>query len=292
MGSSPCGHDRGLLSACLLLFHRDRGVVSATRFRRLIAAGALLVAPLAVLRSAEAVALSCTEAAAIAEADSAVPAGLLLAIGIVESGRTDALKNRSPWPWTINTGGAGRFLDTAEAAILAVQGLRASGLRSIDIGCFQINLAHHPDAFPDLASGFDPLKNAQAAARFLVSLREEFGAWEPAVAAYHSRTEAEGVPYRDRVLAAWHGTPFSGGTTVAGFQFADSHIVGVHGGAIHVSGAQVAGVQVAGVQVAGVQVWGPGGELGAHVNLPVDPTLMMTRRWRRRLPHVVTVSMR
>lgn len=175
--------------------------------------------------------LSCTQAAAVAETSTRIPAGLLLAIGVVETGRTDAAGVRAPWPWSIQTGSVGRYFDSAEAAVAAAQSLLAHGVRSIDVGCFQINLFHHSGAFPNLASGFDPLTNATAAAHFLVSLHDEFGAWEPAVAAYHSRTQALGTPYRDMVLAAWRG---------------------------------VASLLPGTVVVTGIRVWGPVGEIGGR----------------------------
>jgi hypothetical protein len=150
-----------------------------------------------------AAALSCAQAAATAEAALAIPSGLLLAIGQVESGRSEPAGGRSPWPWTVQAAGAGRFFASADDAVAAVQDLRAGGVQSIDIGCFQMNLFHHPDAFTDLLSGFDPLTNATAAAQFLVSLRGELGSWEQAVAAYHSRTDLLGSAYRDKVYAAW-----------------------------------------------------------------------------------------
>ena len=138
--------------------------------------------------------------------------------------------------------------------------LQAGGVQSIDVGCFQINLMHHPGAFPDLATGFDPMANAVVAAHFLASLREELGAWEPAVAAYHSRTETLGTPYRDLVLAAWHGTPPPAAVVRA---------------------------------VAGIRVWGPAGEI---VPASTGPTLVsmmapMPRTWVR-MPRIVTASAR
>jgi len=190
--------------------------VNAWLARRLMGLGAVLLA--ASVQPTNAIALSCVEAAAAAEADAGLPRGLLLAIGNVESGRTDAAGLRAPWPWTINTAGTGRFFATASEAILAVTNLRASGVQSIDIGCFQINLFHHPEAFPDLAAAFDPLANAHAAANFLISLRGELGGWEQAIAAYHSRVDLLGAPYRDRVLALWHGAPLAGGTRFAGIR--------------------------------------------------------------------------
>ncbi len=223
-------------------------------------AGVLAVLAVLAAFTGRAGAMSCTQAAAVAEAGAGIPAGLLLAIGLVESGRTDAAGVRAPWPFAIQSGGAGRFLSSAEEAAAAVQALQAGGVQSIDVGCFQINLMHHPDAFPNLTSGFDPMANALAAARFLLSLREELGAWEPAVAAYHSRTETLGTPYRDLVLAAWHGTP-----------------------------APAAAVRA----VAGIRVWGPAGEIvpaspGATLVSMIVP---MPQTWVR-MPHIVTASAR
>jgi hypothetical protein len=148
---------------------------------------------------------SCSEAATAAEVSEHIPPGLLLAIGNVESGRTDETGVRTPWPWTVQAAGVGRFFADAADAVAAVQTLRAAGVRSIDVGCFQVNLFYHPEAFADLPSGFDPQTNALAAARFLADLRSELGDWDQAVAAYHSRVETLGGPYRDHVLAAWHG---------------------------------------------------------------------------------------
>jgi hypothetical protein len=185
------------------------------RARTLALAGVVL-AGLTPLHPVAAETLSCTQAAAAAESATAIPTGLLLAIGNVESGRTGPMGVRTPWPWTINAGGVGHFFASSDDAVLAVQALHAGGAHSIDIGCFQINLLHHPNAFPDLASGFDPLTNAGAAAQFLTSLHEELGTWELAVAAYHSRVETRGAPYRDQVLASWRGTPSTGRAMFAG----------------------------------------------------------------------------
>jgi hypothetical protein len=151
--------------------------VNGALLRPIAAIGGILMAPLVSLWPAEAAAVSCAQAAAIAETAAFLPPGLLLAIGNVESGRIDASGQRAPWPWTINAGGIGRFFASAEEAILATERLHAGGVESIDVGCFQINLFHHPDAFPDLAHGFDPLANAEAAAKFLTALHEEFGTW-------------------------------------------------------------------------------------------------------------------
>jgi hypothetical protein len=242
--------------------------VSRGVLRRLAGTSGILLATLLLISPADAAALSCAQAAAIAEAGAGLPPGLLLAIGNVESGRVDASGQRSPWPWTINAGGIGHFFETAEQAVLVTQGLRASGVQSIDIGCFQINLFHHPNAFPDLATGFDPLANAQAAARFLVSLHEELGAWEPAIAAYHSRVNTVSAPYRERVLAAWHGHPVP-------------------------AGIELAGVHVWGPAFAGIHVWGPGGEISSGGRLSASASRSAPGvASRPQLPRVITAWVR
>jgi len=146
----------------------------------------------------------CGQAGAAAEQRFGIPAGLLRAIGQIESGRSGPGGFAVPWPWTIEVGGEGRFLPSREAAVAVVRDLLASGAVSIDVGCFQVNLHYHPDAFASLDEAFDPVANALYAARFLSDLRARDGSWEAAVAAYHSATPGYGLPYRDRVLAAWN----------------------------------------------------------------------------------------
>ncbi|WP_431270669.1 hypothetical protein [Dankookia sp. P2] len=92
------------------------------------------------------------------------------------SGRPDpAGRGVTAWPWTINAEGQGRYFDSKEAAIAAVEALRARGVTVIDVGCLQVNLKHHPDAFPDLATAFDPVANARYAGLFLKRLQAQTG---------------------------------------------------------------------------------------------------------------------
>lgn len=146
----------------------------------------------------------CRLAIAAAERGHGIPPQLLAAIGRVESGRRDPVTGDwSPWPWTINAEGQGSFFDTKAAAIQAVQALQARGVRSIDVGCMQVNLMHHPTAFANLDTAFEPATNADYAARFLIELHDETGDWTKATADYHSANPAEGDPYADRVISVW-----------------------------------------------------------------------------------------
>ena len=169
------------------------------------------IVPLAA-RAEEAGSLSpgeqCAAAINAAQQREKIPGGRLAAIGQVESGRRDPATRRwSPWPWTIDVGGKGTFFDSAAAAIAAVQALQAQGVRSIDVGCVQVNLLHHPNAFASLAEAFDPVANAAYGARFLVQLHAATGDWDRAVGYYHSATPALAADYEERVLGIHPDAP-------------------------------------------------------------------------------------
>ena len=105
-------------------------------------------------------AAACVRAATAAERRWGLPAHLLEAIGMVESGRRDPDSGQPlPWPWSVNVAGAGYVFGAATAAGTAVGLFQAHGVTSIDIGCFQVNLHYHPRAFASVAEGFDPAAN-------------------------------------------------------------------------------------------------------------------------------------
>lgn len=134
----------------------------------------------------------------------AIPDHLLTAISLVEAGRYDAGSGRtSAWPWTVTAEGRGRYFDTKSAAVREVERLRAHGVENIDVGCMQVNLHWHGDAFPSLAEAFDPARNVGYAAEFLTDLRQAEGSWDRAVARYHSQTPRFQVAYAEKVQTAW-----------------------------------------------------------------------------------------
>lgn len=148
----------------------------------------------------------CRAAIASAERAYGIPHRLLAAVGLIESGRRDPAAGQwTPWPWAIDVGGQGIFFPTKQAAITAVRLLQARGISSIDIGCLQINLSYHSDAFANLQQAFDPELNVAYGARFLKALFGQTGNWITAVGQYHSMTTALAKDYRQRVLAAWSG---------------------------------------------------------------------------------------
>ncbi len=143
---------------------------------------------------------------AIAEAGARynLPPGLLAAISRVETGRRLPVTNdRQPWPWSVNADGASLFFDTRAQAMAATTLRLAGGARYVDIGCMQVDLRMHADAFPTLADAFNPARNADYAARLLLSLRAGHGGeergWARAAGLYHSATPGLMEPYQASV---------------------------------------------------------------------------------------------
>jgi len=139
----------------------------------------------------------CEAAAHRAAAESGVPADVLLAIALTETGRLLEGVTR-PWPWAANLDGRSHWFDTAREALDFAQDALAEGRDSIDLGCFQINWRWHGMHFSSPRALLDPLEGARYAARFLTDLAGEFGSWEAAAGAYHSRSPHLAARYRAR----------------------------------------------------------------------------------------------
>jgi hypothetical protein len=147
---------------------------------------------------------SCLMAIAKIERTTQLPHALLHAIGMVESGHFDPKTGLSaPWPWSINVEGTDHIFATKAEAIMAVRQAQAIGVQSIDVGCMQINLKHHPNAFVTLDEAFDPETNVTYAAGFLARLHGEVGDWPAAAGAYHSQTPSLSDAYVARVAVYW-----------------------------------------------------------------------------------------
>ncbi len=146
----------------------------------------------------------CGVAIAQTEHSARLPPGLLHAIGMVESARLDLKTGHwAPWPWSINVAGIDHVYASKQAAIAAVEAAQASGIQSIDVGCMQINLKHHPLAFATLEDAFNPNLNVTYAAAFLWRLHDENGQWPIAAGAYHSQTPELATAYVARLAAYW-----------------------------------------------------------------------------------------
>lgn len=157
----------------------------------------------------------CEIAAANAAAAYGVPADILRALALVETGRRHGPDFR-PWPWAVNVSGSGRWHVSATAAHRQVADALAQGSDNADIGCFQISSRWHGRQFASIAEMLEPEANARYAARYLRLLYDELGDWSLAAGAYHSRTPDKALAYRRRfeaMRARLRGAPPGGPVT-------------------------------------------------------------------------------
>jgi hypothetical protein len=93
-------------------------------------------------------------------------------------------------------------MKSKKEAVVKVKQMLEDGLTNIDIGCMQINLHHHPDAFLNLNDAFEPKNNIEYAANFLIQNYNQSQNWQQAIAFYHSKGSV-GQDYAMQVLKKW-----------------------------------------------------------------------------------------
>ena len=147
----------------------------------------------------------CSTAVNVAERLHIIPLYLLQAISKAESGRWHKARQVNiAWPWTVTSGGAGKFFDTKTEAVAEVEFLMTKGTRNIDVGCMQINLKAHANAFATIEDAFDPTMNAAYGAKYLKKMHRRTGNWLKAAGSYHSMTPLLGIKYRAKVGRIWN----------------------------------------------------------------------------------------
>lgn len=201
--------------------------------RKQLRAGILLLIAASLLHAAQpARASTCLDAAKSAERRHGIPSGLLAAISQVESGG---------WNWSVNDndGRPGQRFGSEQEAERYMQDLLDSGRRMIDVGCFQVDLLYHPDAFARWQDAFDGALSAEAAAGILGRLHDQAGDWNRAVSLYHSADPDRGQTYLHSVMTRWGRIDFGPADPVP---LPDSDTYGVVAWAVPV----------------GIAVWSPG----------------------------------
>ena len=150
-------------------------------------------------------ALLCLKEAVRLEKREHIKTNLLSAISLVESGRYfKKYPTGVSWPWTVMAEGKGEFFPSKEEALTAVRNLQSKGIENIDVGCMQINLKYHPDAFKTLEDALDPAQNVAYAAGFLKKNYLETKSWGEAATRYHSRNVNKAYKYEDKLLEVWN----------------------------------------------------------------------------------------
>jgi soluble lytic murein transglycosylase-like protein len=110
-----------------------------------------------------------------------VPAGILYAVGLTETGNKGSLQANA-----LNIEGKAVFAKSRSEALAAFETARRNGKVLIDLGCMQINHHYHAEHFRSVGDMLDPHKNVDYAARFLASLHARHETWSMAVARYHA----------------------------------------------------------------------------------------------------------
>ncbi len=171
-------------------------------------AGAVLGLTLLLTYPAQAVVNTgdlCSVQTSYQERKDNIPRHLLKAISLAESSLWDTEKKAIvAWPWTVTSGGKGRYFATKTDAITHVLELWSKNITNIDVGCMQINLGYHANAFADLEQAFDPASNVAYASRYLSSIFRTTRSWTQAAAYYHSTTPEKYRPYKLKVLKFWN----------------------------------------------------------------------------------------
>lgn len=148
----------------------------------------------------------CTRQVVRSERRYGIPRHLLAAVAATETGRWHSrLGTFIPWPWTLNVEGKPYYFHSKREAVEAVKSFQAQGKRSIDVGCMQVNLKYHPDAFANINQALEPSFNVDYAARFLRGHYDAERRWKTAVGRYHSHTPQYANRYISNVYQKWYG---------------------------------------------------------------------------------------
>jgi len=134
-----------------------------------------------------------------------VPVGILYAVGLAETGRKGSLQ-----PNAMNIDGKAVFPASRADALRAFADAKSSGAKLIDVGCMQINERYHGGQFAGITAMFDPHRNVDYAARFLVDLKKQHMTWSMAVARSHAGPDNDPAQklYVCRVIANMVATGF------------------------------------------------------------------------------------
>ena len=154
----------------------------------LILFSALLVNPAAALQStrpADAVSSACLRWIAPIERYYGIPVGLLTAMSYVESNWRGA-----PWPWALNINGTPYYAASAADAARMMTDPLGRIRRDVAVGCLQIHMKFHAEAFAAPHHALEPRANVAYAGRYLRMLRDRHGSWVDAVAHFGGDTRS------------------------------------------------------------------------------------------------------
>lgn len=108
-----------------------------------------------------------------------------MAVAVTESGL-----NGSPNPYAMNIAGRAYHAKSVNDMANVIASNWARGVRSIDVGCMQVNLMYHGDKFNQLTDLLHSPTNVEYGASYLIQLATSRGSWREGVMDYHNKTSA------------------------------------------------------------------------------------------------------
>ncbi|PWC55658.1 lytic transglycosylase [Azospirillum sp. TSO22-1] len=149
----------------------------------------MALTPLAA-QSAAAASEGCVAHAAEAEQKLNIPAGMLLAIALVESG-TDGTPN----PYAISANGRAIMARSPQDAARHLRDRGGRVRENTYVGCMQLSVQVHKGQFAPLEKIAEPRENVWYAGRLLVRLHGEEGSWKAAIARYNGTSPRRAQAY-------------------------------------------------------------------------------------------------
>ena len=115
-----------------------------------------------------------------------IPATVLYAVALTESGKAIDQRIYRPWPWTLNVAGQPKRFKSHSAACLEIKHQLTNGVRSIDIGLMQINWRWNKQRLHNPCQALFPYTNLHHGAALLKAAYSVKHSWPAAVGHYHS----------------------------------------------------------------------------------------------------------
>lgn len=136
-----------------------------------------------------------------AAAEYGLPAKVVYAVALTESGTQLQSGRARPWPWTLNIEGRGHYYPTREAAYVALRAYLDRGGRRADVGLMQIHWRLHQRLLRDPWAALDPVFNLRVGAYLLRERWQAAGNLWQAIGHYHAPRWPERAAWYRRQVA-------------------------------------------------------------------------------------------
>ncbi|MCY9874542.1 hypothetical protein [Vibrio barjaei] len=122
-----------------------------------------------------------------------VPGSVVFALALQESATLMSDGSVRPWPYVINHKGKPYYYRTRRELFSASQSLVDNGMRSFDIGYFQVNWRWHNHRVRNLWSLTEPLTNGYVAMQIFIEQYNKHRNWIVAAGRYHNPNNNNGL---------------------------------------------------------------------------------------------------